>query len=314
MASYLVKKLINLFIAFFITVSLTFFLMKSIPGDPFTSPKGIPQEIIDAMHRHYGLDQPLHVQYSQYLKSVFKGDLGPSFKYKDRRVSEMIFSHFPVSARLGLQALALSIICGIFLGAFAAYFHKKWQDNAIMFLVTLMIAVPSFLLATFLQYFFAIKLGWLPIARWGSFAQTILPTLALSALPTVFIAQLMRASIIETLQNDYIKTAKAKGLRTRRIFFAHILPNALLPTLSFLGFYVGMVLTGSFVIEKIYGIPGLGQVLIHAVNNRDYSVIMGITIFGSAIFLFTVFLSDLLIMALDPKLRTYKMRPINAFG
>jgi len=313
LASYLVKKLINLFIAFFITVSLTFFLMKAIPGDPFTSPQGIPKEIIDAMHRHYGLDAPLHTQYGRYLKAVLRGDLGPSFKYKDRNVSDMILSHFPVSARLGLQALALAVIWGIALGTFAAYFHKKWLDNVIMFLVTLMIAVPSFLLATVLQYFFAIKLGWLPIARWGSFAQTILPTLALSALPTVFITRLMRTSVLETLQNDYIKTAKSKGLKRRRIFFAHILPNAILPILSFLGYYVGMVLTGSFVIEKIYGIPGLGQVLIHAVNNRDYSVIMGITIFGSSLFLFTVFLSDLLIMTLDPKLRTYKMRPLNGF-
>lgn len=307
MGSYLARKIINLLGAFFITVTLTFFLMKAVPGSPFTSPRGVPQEIIASMEEHYGLNAPMLEQYTRYIQSILKGDLGPSFKYKDRRVSEILFSHFPVSMRLGLQALALSLILGLSFGTIAAYHHRGWLDQTILVLVTLFISVPSFLLGTFLQYFFAIKLAWLPIAQWGSFAQSVLPTLALSALPTAFITRLIRSSLIETLSCDFVKTATVKGLTRRRIFLVHVLPNAILPTLSFLGFYVGLILTGSFVVEKIFGIPGLGQVLVHAVNNRDYGVIMGMTIFGSSVFLITVFISELISLAFDPRNKTQEL-------
>lgn len=277
--------------------------MKLIPGDPFTTPQGVPQEIIDSMHEHYGFNKPLLVQYKNYLAGALKGDLGPSFKYKDRAVSEIILTHFPVSLQLGLQALLLSILLGVSFGTLAALHQGKKLDHTLMFSATLFIAVPSFIVAALLQYLFAIKLAWLPIARWGSFAQTILPTLALAALPTAFIARLIRSSILDTLGQNYVKTARAKGLSHFQVISRHVLPNALLPAIAFLGFDIMTILTGSFTIEKIYGIPGTGQAMVAAVSNRDYTLIMGLAIFYSAIFLLSIFLADLASMLLDPRQR-----------
>lgn len=305
-------KFCNLLFAFFLTLSLTFFLMKLIPGDPFTNPQGVPREIVAAMHEHYGFNDPLLVQYGRYLVSAAHGDLGPSFKYKDRKVSDIIKAHFPVSARLGLQALVMSLVFGITCGWLSAVYCGRKLDTAFMLLATILISVPSFLLAAFMQYLFAIKLGWLPIARWGSFAQTVLPSIALSALPTAFIARLTRSSLLDVMGQNYIKTAIAKGMSRTQVVLRHALPNALLPVISFLGFDIMTILSGSFIIEKIYGVPGIGQSMVLAVTNRDYTVIMGLTIFYSAIFLISIFLADLFSMMLDPRQRTpqsIKRRP-----
>jgi len=295
-------KLVNLFVAFFVTVSLTFFLMKCIPGDPFTTPQGVPQEIIDAMHQHYGFNDPLVVQYKRYLAGVFRGDFGPSFKYKDRMVIDIIRDHFPVSAHLGLQALCLAITIGISIGAFSALRTK--YDGLFACAISLYTAVPSFVIAAVLQFFIAIKFGWLPIARWGSFAQTILPTLSLAALPTAFIARLVRTSIRKTASENFVMTARAKGLSENEILLRHILPNSALPVIAFLGFNILTILSGSFTVERIFGIPGTGQAMVTAVANRDYTLIMGLAIFYSAIFLVAIFLADMLSLVLDPRLRT----------
>lgn len=302
MITQIIAKLCNLLIAFFITVSLTFFLMKCIPGDPFTTPQGVPQEIIDAMHAHYGFNDPLIVQYKRYLVGVFQGDFGPSFKYKDRAVIDIILCHFPVSAKLGLQALCLALALGISLGAISAL-HPKY-DGPFACTVSLLTAVPSFVIAAVLQFFLAIQLGWLPIARWGTFTQTILPTLSLAALPTAFIARLVRTSMRETMGKSFVMTARAKGLSEKQVLLRHVLPNSSLAVIAFLGFDILTILSGSFTIEKIFGIPGTGQTMVTAVANRDYTLIMGLAIFYSALFLLAVFTADLLSMLLDPRLRT----------
>ncbi len=300
---YLLKKALILFSSFFVVVTLTFFLMHAIPGDPFAQDKAIPEEILKALHAHYGLDQPLWIQYIQYLQGLCQGDLGPSFKYQGRLVQDIIRDGFPISCYLGFQSLFIALIGGIACGSLAAFKHGRWQDHLMMVVAVLGISIPSFILATYLQYLFAMKLGWLPVARWGSFAQTILPSLSLAAMPLAFIARLIRANMVEVLGQDYIYTAKAKGLNSLQIFWKHALKNAMLPIISFLGPLTAAVLTGSFAIEKIFGIPGLGSWFVLSITNRDYTVIMGTTIFYSALLLFCVFIVDLLYCWIDPRIR-----------
>jgi len=301
--TFIGKRFCYTFLALFLIVTVTFFLMKAIPGDPFTQEKALPPEILESLYAYYKLNDPWYVQYGNYLVSILHLDLGPSFAYKARTVNEIIASSFPVSALLGLEALVLSISMGITLGALAAFKQHRWQDCSAMLLAVMGISVPSFILAAFLQYFFAIKLDLLPVARWGTFQQTILPTLALSALPTAFIARLTRSSMLEVLACDYIKTARAKGLSYFSVLLHHTLRNSLLPVVSYLGSMVANILTGSFIIEKIFGIPGLGGWFINSVANRDYTMIMGLTVFYSMLLLFSVFLVDILYGWVDPRIR-----------
>lgn len=292
-----------MFLSLLIIITATFFLMKAIPGDPFTQEKDMPPEIYQSMMAHYGLDQPTYIQYFNYLKSVATWELGPSFKYKTQTVNDIINSGFPISLALGLQALLLALSLGILLGVVAAMHHNKWQDYSAMIIAVIGISVPSFLLASFFQYLFAMKLGWLPVARWGTLEHSILPVLSLSALPIAFIARLTRSSMLEVLQQDYIKTAKAKGLTGSVITIRHALRNALLPVITFLGPLTAGILTGSFVVEKIFGIPGLGMHFVTSISNRDYTVIMGITVFYSIILLLMVLLVDIAYGLIDPRIK-----------
>lgn len=303
MTKFLLKKIIILIVSLFMVATLTFALMQMIPGDPFTQEKAVPEEILKAMYRHYGLDQPWYVQYWRYIKGLATFDLGPSFKYQGRTVSEIIREGFPVSMTLGLEALLLSIFSGIGLGCIASLKHLKWQDHFTMVLAVLGISVPSFILATFLQYFFAMKLDLLPVARWGSFDHSILPAIALAALPTAFIARLTRSNMVEIMQQDYIQTAQSKGLNSFQIVLRHCLRNALLPIVTYLGPLTTAILTGSFAVEKIFGIPGLGQWFVMSITNRDYTVIMGTTVFYSAILMLSVFLVDVLYCFIDPRIQ-----------
>jgi oligopeptide transport system permease protein len=303
MVHYFLKKLAILFLSLVVVATLTFFLMHAIPGDPFTQEKAIPEEILKAMQKHYGLDKPLIIQYFEYMQGLCHLDLGPSFKYQGRTVNEIIREGFPVSLCLGLEALFLSLFFGTLLGSLSASKQGKWQDRSTMFLAILGLSVPSFLLATFLQYLLAMKLDLFPVARWGSFQQSILPALSLSALPTAFIARLLRASMIEVLHQDYIQTAKSKGISTPRILYKHVLRNALLPVASYLGPLTASILTGSFAVEKIFGIPGLGQWFVLSITNRDYTVIMGTTLFYSVLLMICVFLVDLLYSWIDPRIQ-----------
>jgi len=303
MTKFLLKKIFILLISLFMVASLTFALMQMIPGDPFTQEKAVPEEILKAMYRHYGLDQPWYVQYFRYMKGLITWDLGPSFKYQGRSVTEIIREGFPVSMTLGLEALILSIFFGVSLGCIASLKHLKWQDHFTMVLAVLGISVPSFILATFLQYLISMKLDVLPVARWGSFEHSILPALALAALPMAFIARLTRSNMVEIMQQDFIQTAKSKGLNSFQILLKHALRNALLPIVTYLGPLTTAILTGSFAVEKIFGIPGLGQWFVMSITNRDYTVIMGTTVFYSAILMLSVFLVDLLYCFIDPRIQ-----------
>jgi oligopeptide transport system permease protein len=284
-------------------ITLTFTLMKVLPGDPFTDEQALPASIHQALRTHYGLEDPWLTQYVRYLKRIVTWDLGPSFRYKDQTVNEMIAEGFPVSALLGLEALVLALTLGITLGAFSAFYPHRWPDVGAFCLIALAISVPSFILGALLQYVFALKWGLLPVARWGTFSHSILPALALAALPCAFIARLVRANLSEVLKQDYIRTARAKGLSETRILFVHALRNAVLPVVSYLGPLSANVLLGSFVVEKIYAIPGLGQSFVNSVLNRDYTVIMGCTVFYSVIMLTLLLVVDLVYCLIDPRLR-----------
>ena len=304
MIKHLLKKLVILAASLFAVVTLTFILTHSIPGDPFSDEETIPEEILKALHHYYGLDQPLHVQFGQYLANLLKGNLGISFKYQGRTANEVIGEGFPISLTLGLEALFIAIGTGVMLGSFAAFKRGKWQDQGAMLLAVIWISVPSFILATLLQYLFAMQFDWFPVARWGTFAQSVLPALSLAALPTAMIARLTRSSMVEVLQQDYILTAKSKGLNSFQMITRHALRNALLPVVTYLGPLTANVLTGSFVVEKIFGIPGLGQWFVMSVANRDYTLIMSLTIFYSAFLMVCVFIVDVVYSLLDPRIKT----------
>jgi oligopeptide transport system permease protein len=306
MIKYLIKKILILFFSLFIITTLTFFLMKAIPGDPFMQEKELPQEILDSLKAHFGQDRPIFLQYASYLKGFLTGDFGYSMVFEGQSVKKIIFESFPTSAILGLEAFFLSIMIGIPLGCFAAFRQNRWQDTFAMFIAILGISIPSFLLATFLQYFFGMKLSLLPIARWGTFAHTILPSFALAALPIAFLARLTRTNMIEVLKQDYIKTAYAKGLSPFQVIVKHALKNACLPSLTYLGPLLAHIVTGSFVIEKIFGIPGLGKWFVLSIANRDYPLIVGITLFYGTLLLSCVFLIDLLYALFDPRIKVWK--------
>lgn len=277
--------------------------MHSIPGDPFIQDKAIPEEILASLRKHYGLDQPLFIQYLKYLKGIVTGNLGPSFKYEGRTVTEIIIDGFPISLTLGMEALVLALFFGISLGSLAALKQRKWQDHVAMVMAVLWISVPSFILATFLQYIFSMKLSLLPVARWGSFAHSILPACSLAALPTAVIARLTRANMVEVLRQDFVMTARSKGLSPFAIILKHVLRNSLLPVLTYLGPLSAAILTGSFAVEKIFGIPGLGQWFVTSIMNRDYTVIMGVTVFYSGLLISWIFIIDLLYTFIDPRIR-----------
>jgi len=300
---FLCKKLSILLVSFFLIVTLTFILMKSIPGDPFMDEQAIPEEIMLSMRKHYGLDLPLHTQFLRYLKGIVTWDFGPSFKYEGRLVTEIISDGFPVSFTLGVEAVTLAVFGGISLGTLAALKRGKALDHLAMLVAVVGISVPSFILGSLLQYLFGMKLGWLPIARWGTFSQTVLPAIALASIPMAFIARLTRTNVIEVLEQDYILTAKAKGLSTLQIVLKHVLRNSLLPVVAYLGSFTAAILTGSFIIEKIFGIPGLGGWFVVSITNRDYTVIMGLTVFYSAILLMSIFGVDIICALLDPRIR-----------
>jgi oligopeptide transport system permease protein len=277
--------------------------MKSIPGDPFIQAQEIPKETLENLYRYYGLDKPLYIQYLKYLKGIITADLGPSYVYEGRTVNQIIRDGFPVSMAIGVQALIISLFFGISLGSIAALKKNQWQDSFVMFIAILGISIPNFLLATFLQYFFSIKIKIFPVARWGTFIHSILPVLSLAAMPTAFIARLTRTNLIEVLEQDYIKTAYAKGLNSFQVIIKHGLRNAIIPVVSYLGPITTYVLTGSFVIEKIFAIPGLGQWLILSISNRDYTVILGITVFFSSLLITLIFTTDIIIGFLDPRIK-----------
>ena len=251
----------------------------------------------------YKLNDPLSTQYKDYVENILHGDLGPSFKYVGRSVNDIIGESFPVSFELGMEAILISLLLGIPAGVLAAYRRNNWQDRTVNLLTTIGIAVPGFVLAALMVEIFAMKLGLLPAAMWIDWKSRILPAFALAAMPMAFITRLTRSSMLEVLGQDYIKTAKAKGLGTSYILFKHALPNALIPVVTYVGPMVASILTGSFVIETIFAIPGLGSYFVTSIYNRDYTVILGVTIFYSAIIILMNMLVDIIYPMLDPRIK-----------
>lgn len=303
MFKYFLKKFLVFVSSIYIVITVTFGLMHAVPGNPFSEEEVLSGEIIETFRSHYGLDLPLFDQYLKYLSNLARGDLGPSLKYHEKRSNDFIIEGFPVSCVLGLQALCLSLFAGIPLGALAAFSKGKWQDHLVSMLGVISFAVPSFILGSLLQYWFAVRLDWLPIGQWGSFQQTILPALSLASLPLAVIARLSRNSILEVLQQDYIVTARAKGLSTFQIFKGHVLKNSLLPVVTYLGPVFANILTGSFVIEHIFNLPGLGKWFVISILNRDYPVILSLTIFYSTLLMGSIFIVDLIYGWLDPRVK-----------
>lgn len=303
MAKYITKRLLYLLLSLYLIITATFFLMRIAPGNPFTGEKQLPPEIQASLNEHYGLNQPWYVQYGDYLVKIAQWDFGPSFKYKSRTVNDLINDGFPVSLFLGMEAIFIALALGVILGIIAALRHNKWQDYSAMIVAVLGISVPSFIMATVLQYFLAIKFHIFPVARWETFMHTVLPALALASTPMAFIARLTRSSMLEVLSNDYIRTAKSKGLGQGAITVKHAIRNALLPVVSYMGPLSAGIITGSFVIEKIFGIPGLGSHFVMSISNRDYTVIMGVTVFYSIILLSAILLVDIAYGLIDPRIK-----------
>lgn len=306
MTVYFIRKCITFSLSLFIIASLTFFLMKMLPGDPFCEEQSLRSDMHEALIHHHGLDNSWFVQYIDYLFDLFHGHLGVSFTYPDRTVDSIIKEGFPVSAQLGLQAFCIALTGGIFFGTLATLKAHFWQDRCVLIATTVGISIPSFILAALLQYSLAIYFPLFPIARWTSAAHTILPSLALAIAPLAFITRLTRTGLLEVLRSDYIKLARAKGLPLRHWIWLHALPNALVPVISYLGPLLANVLVGSFVIEKIFSVPGLGQWFINSISNRDYALIMGLTLFYSFILLCAIFVVDLLYGFLDPRIRVHQ--------
>ena len=300
---YIIKRIFNAFIVLWIVITITFFLMYAIPGGPFTAEKSLPPYVLHSIEERYKLNDPLYKQYGDYLCNLVQGDMGPSFKYPGRSVNDIIKDGFPVSFKLGIEAILIAIIIGIPAGILAGVKKDKWQDRAVNFFTTLGVAVPSFVVAALLIYVLSTKLHLLPAAMWNGWRYEIMPALALSGMPMSFIARLTRSSMLDILSQDYIKTARAKGLSWSKVLIKHALPNSLIPVVTYLGPMTASILTGSFVIETIFAIPGLGQYFVTSIYNRDYTVILGVTIFYSVIVIVLNMVVDLLYPLLDPRIK-----------
>jgi len=301
--SYLMRKFSSALVAVLVIITVTFFLMHSIPGGPFDSERKLPNTIMKNINARYHLDDPLWVQYTDYLQNIVKGDLGPSFRYETRTVNDIIRDGFPVSAAIGAIVILLALGIGILLGVIAALNHNKWQDYGAMLIATIGVSVPSFIVAGLAMYVFAEKLRWFPPALWEGPESMVLPVIALAGLPTAVIARLMRSSMLEVLNQDYIKTARAKGLATRVIVYRHALRNAILPVVTYLGPAVAGIVTGSFIVENIFAIPGLGKWFVMSISNRDYPVILGVTIFYSTLLIFMNMIVDIAYAVIDPRIK-----------
>lgn len=306
MGGYVVRRIVSMIITLFFVITLTFVMMHSIPGNPFTGEKKLPPAIEKALMEKYNLDKPLSQQYVDYVSGVAKGDFGPSMKYNGRTVNDLIGDGFPVSAELGGLAILLIVILGIPLGVVAALKQGTWVDRTMIFFAIVGVTIPSFVLATLLIYVFGTKLKWLPTSRWVSWKSRIMPTIALGVSSIAYVARLTRSSMLEVINQDYIRTARAKGLSETVVVFKHALKNALIPVVTYLGPLTAAILTGSFIIEKIFAVPGMGRMFVESISNRDYTVIMGVTIFYSLILVLFIFIVDLIYGVIDPRIKINK--------
>ncbi|MGI6017995.1 MAG: ABC transporter permease [Marvinbryantia sp.] len=303
MGKYIVKRLTLAVATVFVVATLTFFLMNMVPGGPFMSEKAVSPKAQAALEAKYGLDKPLPQQYVTYMKGILHGDFGDSLKQRGRTVSSLIVTKFPVSARLGGIAVLTAFCIGVPLGCISALNRGKIGDSVISVIATCGIAVPSFVVCTVLMYLFGVKLKWLPTLGLSSWKHYIMPVAALAFYPTAYITRLMRSSMLDVMGQDYMRTAKAKGVNQFFILFKHALRNAILPVVTYLGPLLAYTVSGSFIVEKIFNIPGLGGEFISSITNRDYTVIMGTTIFLATLMVFMNVIVDIVYKLVDPRIK-----------
>lgn len=302
MGKYIIKRVAMGVLSIFVVATLTFFLMNLVPGGPFVAEKSISKEAQAALEAKYGLDKPLLERYATYMTDFVKGDMGLSLRQRGRTVSDIIFSKFPVSARLAGFAVAVAVLVGIPLGCLSAYNRGKFGDNIIIVFATCGIAIPSFISSVVLLYTFGSKLNILPTVGLNTMSSYIMPVTALAISPTAYITRLMRSSLLDVMGQDYIRTAKAKGLSNFKILFKHALRNAVLPVVTYVGPMLASLMTGSFVVEKIFTVPGLGRDFVSAINQRDYTLIMGTTIVLATLIITANVIVDILYKIIDPRI------------
>ncbi len=303
MLKYIGKRLVMALITIFVVASLTFFVMNLVPGGPFISEKAISPEATAALEAKYGLDKPLYQQYLTYMGDAIQGDFGDSLKQRGRTVAEIIATKFPVSAKVGGLAVLVSLLVGVPLGCIAALNRGKVADNIIIVIATCGIAVPSFVVCTLLLYVFGVKLNALPTFGLTSWQHYIMPVMALAFYPTAYITRLMRSSMLDVLGQDYMRTAKAKGLSQFVSLFKHALRNAILPVVTYVGPMMAYTVSGSFIVEKIFTIPGLGGEFIGSITARDYTIIMGTTIFLATLMVIINVIVDIVYTLIDPRIK-----------
>ena len=307
MTTFIVRRIFWTIPVILVVIFLTFVMMRQIEGNPFRqTDRAVPEAVQRNLERKFNLDKPWYLQYAYYVKGVFTFDLGPSLVIRGREVNDIVKTHFPKSLELGLYAFLFGLVFGVPLGMIAALRHNKLPDYAAMFFSNVGHAVPSFLVATLLIYFLALQWGdvtGLPTSGWSTWKHKILPSIALGLGPMALFARLVRGTMLETLQQDYVRTARAKGLRYRRVVGLHVLRNSLIPVVTAAGPLLGYIITGSFVIELIFNIPGIGQYYVTAVSARDFSVVMGLTVLLSVIVIVANLVVDVLYGILDPRTR-----------
>lgn len=302
---YFLARLLGAVPTLFLLVTFAFFLVRFAPGGPFDYERALPPAIEANLNAKYHLDEPLPRQYLRYLNDLLHGDFGPSFQYQDYTVAELILAGLPVSMLIGALAMLLALLLGVGAGSFAALRRNRWPDHAVMTLAMTGISVPNFVMAPLLILVFAIAFDWLPAGGWngGAPLNLVLPVIVLALPQVAYIARLTRSSVSEVLHSDFIRTARAKGLSDREVLLRHALKPALLPVVSYLGPAAAAVLTGSVVVEQIFGIPGVGRFFVHGALNRDYTLVLGVVIFYGALVILFNLLVDLAYAALDPRVR-----------
>lgn len=303
MLKYIAKRIGMALVTIFVVATLTFFVMNLVPGGPFLSEKAISPEATAALEAKYGLDKPLFEQYVTYMKGAVQGDFGDSLKQRGRTVGSIIATKFPVSAKLGGLAVLVSLLIGVPLGCIAAMNRGKIVDNVIIVIATCGIAVPSFVVCTLLLYLFGVNLGWLPTFGLTTWQHYVMPVMALAFYPTAYITRLMRSSMLDVLGQDYMRTAKAKGLSEFVSLFKHALRNAILPVVTYVGPMMAYTISGSFIVEKIFTIPGLGGEFVGSITARDYTIIMGTTIFLATLMVIINMIVDIVYTVVDPRIK-----------
>lgn len=310
MLSYIAKRVIYMFGVLVIVASLVFVMIHSVPGDPLTaSVQNLPDTVRDNYYARYGLDQPLHVQYFKFWKLLFiEGSLGESIKYPGRSVEDFIKRYAGISAQIGLIAVSIGFAVGTLFGILAAVFKNRWPDYAVMLTAIAGVTIPVFVLAALFQYFFTVKYRWFPTTGWGTIRHMILPIACMTLGPIATYARYMRSSALDVLSADYILTAESKGVSRLNVIRRHVLRNSILPSITLLGPSVASVMTGSFVIESMFSIPGIGSYFIRAINDRDFTMVLGMNLYYCLLYVVSLLIVDILYVIIDPRIRLAESR------